>query len=59
MIDDLNTTLLEIEEIIAKIGNHDMSKGQFSEQGRNELNELFNKKIQIAKSLNEKLKLVS
>ena len=55
---ELENILLEIEDIIAKIGNYDVRKGRFSEQGKGELIILFKKKIKIAKSINENLKLV-
>ena len=59
MNNELAIVLLEIEDIIAKIGNYDVRKNRFSEQGKGELKMLFKKKIKIAKSINEKLKLVS
>lgn len=59
MDNDLKNILMEIEEIIAKLGNYDIGKAQFSDQGRKELKGLFKKKINIAKSINERLKLVS
>lgn len=59
MEDDLKIILQEIEDIIAKIGNYDIGKARFSEQGKKELTALFKKKIQIAKCIREKMKLAS
>lgn len=60
MQNNLNKILLEIEEIIAKIGNYDIGKAQFSKQGRKELTSLFRTKIKLAKALSKEshLKLV-
>lgn len=58
MNDNLQVVLLEIEEIIAKIGNYDIGQAKFSAQGKNELIALFKEKLKDAKSISEKLKLV-
>ncbi|MCF6319820.1 MAG: hypothetical protein L3J83_11185 [Proteobacteria bacterium] len=49
MDNDLKNILLEIEDIIAKIGNYNIGKARLSEQGRKELKELFDTKIKEAK----------
>ncbi len=53
MDNDLKNILLEIEDIIAKIGNYNIGKAQFSEQGGQELKELFDKKINEAKLITQ------
>lgn len=52
MKSELAKILSEIEEIIAIIGNYDAGESQFSSQYRQELTELFRKKIQQAKLIN-------
>jgi len=54
MDNNFNQILKEIEEIIAKLGNYNIGKAQFSAQGKKELQQLFKEKIKLAKSLNTK-----
>ncbi len=58
MDNELKNILLEIEEIIAKIGNCDIGKEQISDNGRRELKDIFKDKIKVAKSINSRLKLL-
>lgn len=53
MGNELKNILLEIEEIIAKIGNYNIGKARLSEQGNRELKQLFDKKIKEAKLLTQ------
>lgn len=59
MDSELKKILLEIEKIIAKIGNHDSGKTKTSVQAKKELKAIFNKKINLAKSIKKKLQAVA
>lgn len=51
MINNVDNILIEIEQIIAKIGNYDIGKLQLSSQGRKELSRLFRQKVVLAKTI--------
>ncbi|HFC30395.1 MAG TPA: hypothetical protein ENJ44_05065 [Oceanospirillales bacterium] len=51
MKNNVDKILLEIEQIIAKIGNYDIGKLQLSSQGRKELSRLFRQKVVLAKTI--------
>lgn len=56
MKNNLKKTLLEIEEIIAKIGVYNLGNIQSSRNGKSELIRSFKAKIKAAKIINEKLR---
>jgi hypothetical protein len=49
---DLNLIMAEIADIIAKIGCYDINKTQLLHEERSELCQLFKKKIEQARQIN-------
>ena len=54
---ELELILIEIEEIIAKIGNYDIGNLKLSQKGRKELTLLFRNKLRKAQQIRNKFEI--